>query len=87
MQAAKERELDVIPLVQTLGHLEWILKLEEFAHLRDDPNSPTVICIEKEGVFEMIKDMIDQVAQVHKEFGFTAYHMGKYCTLKTFEWF
>lgn len=44
--------------------------------LRDDPNSPTVICIGKEGVFELIKDMIDQVAQVHKEFGFNGFHMG-----------
>jgi hypothetical protein len=34
-----------------------------------------VICVAKDGVFELIKDMIDQVAQVHKEFGFAAYHM------------
>ncbi|KAI6177194.1 Beta-N-acetylhexosaminidase [Aphelenchoides bicaudatus] len=76
LQAAKDQELEVIPLVQTLGHLEWVLKLDAFLHLRDDPNSPTVICVGKEGVFELLKDMIDQVATIHKEFGFNSFHMG-----------
>jgi hexosaminidase len=76
LQSAKERNLEVIPLVQTLGHLEWVLKLQEFEHLRDDSKSPTVICVGLEGVFELIKDMIDQVARVHREFGMKTFHMG-----------
>lgn len=76
LQAAKDRGLEVIPVVQTLGHLEWILKLEEFSHLRDDQNSPTVICIGLDNTFELIRDMIDQVANVHKKFGLSSFHMG-----------
>lgn len=32
---AKDRYLEVIPLQQTLGHLEYILKLDEYNHLKE----------------------------------------------------
>ena len=34
---AKERNIDISPLVQGLGHAGHILKHEEYKHLRDDP--------------------------------------------------
>ncbi|CAD5221100.1 unnamed protein product [Bursaphelenchus xylophilus] len=76
LQAAKDRKLEVIPLVQTFGHLEWVLKLDGFARLREDPRHPTVICFGKNESFDIIKDMVDQVAGVHKEFGMSSFHMG-----------
>ncbi len=36
---AKERNIDISPLVQGLGHAGHILKHEEYKHLRDDPAS------------------------------------------------
>lgn len=33
--SASKKNLDVIPLIQTLGHFEWVLKTEEFQHLRE----------------------------------------------------
>lgn len=33
----RARGLDVIPLVQTLGHAEYVLKHPEYAHLRENP--------------------------------------------------
>ena len=41
--AAKSHQLDVIPLIQTFGHLEWLLKIQQFELFRDDLNSPMVI--------------------------------------------
>ena len=42
-EAAKKHQMEIIPLIQTFGHLEWILKLHEFKSYRDDRNLPLVI--------------------------------------------
>ncbi len=42
-ESAKQHHLELIPLIQTFGHLEWILKLDEFKSYRDNINLPTVI--------------------------------------------
>lgn len=36
-------ELEVIPLVQTFGHMEWILKYEEFRKYRESDSFPQVL--------------------------------------------
>ena len=41
--AAKSRQLEIIPLIQTFGHMEWLLKLRQFELYRDDLTSPMVI--------------------------------------------
>jgi len=75
--AAKEMKLEVVPLVQTFGHLEWVLKLKEFAHLREDPRLLNVICFGSDESWALLEDMIDQVAKVHqKHSGMRFFHMG-----------
>ncbi|GMR44221.1 hypothetical protein PMAYCL1PPCAC_14416, partial [Pristionchus mayeri] len=76
LASAASHRLAILPLVQTFAHLEWILKLEEFAHLRDDPNLPQVICVGKPEAWELIKDMINQVGRVHAKYGMPFYHIG-----------
>ncbi|VDO33986.1 unnamed protein product [Haemonchus placei] len=76
LKEAKRHHLEVIPLVQTFGHLEWILKLEQFAHLREDVRFPQVICFPEPEAWNLITDMIDQVAEVHKKHGMPYFHMG-----------
>jgi hexosaminidase len=46
---AAENNLYIMPLVQTYGHLEWILKIKSFSHLREDAQFPQVItpCLEE----------------------------------------
>jgi hypothetical protein len=39
---AHERNIEISPLVQGLGHVPYILKHEEYKYLRDDPNSDQV---------------------------------------------
>jgi len=40
---AKDNNLYIIPLIQTYGHLEWLLKLKTFAHLRESEKFPQAI--------------------------------------------
>ena len=49
LQLAKVHGLKVMPLLQVYGHLEYVLKLKEFIHLREDKRYPQVItpCLEE----------------------------------------
>ncbi len=76
LSSAKNAGLEIIPLVQTFAHLEWILKLEKFAHLRDDHRYATVMCVGNEEAWNLIKEVIDQVAQKHQMFGIPFFHIG-----------
>jgi hypothetical protein len=46
---AEKNNLKVMPLLQVYGHLEYVLKLKEFMHLREDQRYPQVItpCLEE----------------------------------------
>lgn len=64
---AIKSNLAVIPLVQTFGHLEFLLKLDEFKHLREVPEYPQVICPTHEETVDLIVDMLDQVITAHPQ--------------------
>lgn len=65
LQAAASLELEVIPLVQTFGHLEYVLKIKEFRHLREMDQFPAAICPSKNESFDLVVQIIDQVMTVH----------------------
>ncbi|KAJ3643986.1 hypothetical protein Zmor_026665 [Zophobas morio] len=62
---AHQNRLEVIPLLQTFGHLEFLLKLEEFRDLREVPDYPQVICPTHEKTMDLLMEMIDQVVDSH----------------------
>lgn len=62
---AAQNDLMVIPLVQTFGHLEFILKLDEFKDLREVPIYPQSLCPSKDRSWTVVQEVIDQVA-LHK---------------------
>ena len=49
LELAEINNLKVMPLLQVYGHLEYVLKLKEFMHLREDKRYPQVItpCLEE----------------------------------------
>lgn len=67
LELARSYDLQIIPLVQTFGHLEFILKLAEFKHLREVEDIPQSVCPTNNNTLVMIKMMIDQVMTLHPD--------------------
>lgn len=65
LDLAKLHNFEVIPLVQTFGHLELALKLSDFRHLREVDTFPMAICPSKNDSFNLVAAIIDQVMTMH----------------------
>ncbi|XP_076054038.1 hexosaminidase D-like [Oratosquilla oratoria] len=63
----REAGLEVIPLVQTFGHLELALKHERFAHLREVPELPQAICPSLNESLWLVRSLVDQVMALHPQ--------------------
>lgn len=50
---AKARNIEISPLVQGLGHVPFILKHPQYAHLRDDPKSDWAFCALNPGTYDL----------------------------------
>ena len=64
---AKELNLIVIPLIQTFGHLEFALKHEKFANLRETERITSSICPLKNESRAFVKEMIREILILHSE--------------------
>ncbi|XP_014613036.1 PREDICTED: hexosaminidase D-like [Polistes canadensis] len=62
---AEENNLIVIPLIQTFGHLEFILKLDKYKEYREVPRYPQAICPTYNKTSQLIHEVIDQVVAAH----------------------
>ena len=67
LSTCKDLGLEVIPLVQTFGHLEFILKHQQFSYLRDVAEMPESICPCDNDTMGIIREIVDQVMAVHKD--------------------
>jgi hexosaminidase len=78
LRAAFTLQLNVIPLIQTFGHLEFALKLNEFKNLRENPDSPQSLCPSSNVSMKFIDEMLSQVIKLHsiKNSNFTHIHIG-----------
>ncbi|KAK6635571.1 hypothetical protein RUM44_000824 [Polyplax serrata] len=74
LRTAESYNMTVIPLVQTYGHMEFVMKSEKFQDLREIPDIPEVICPSHELTHTILQEMIDQVMAVHKNAKY--FHMG-----------
>ncbi|CAG0913464.1 unnamed protein product [Notodromas monacha] len=76
LDSASEHGLQVIPLLQTFGHLEFMLKRREFEDLRENVSIPQAICPLKTRAVMTVKSMIDEVMEVHKHYNVSRLHLG-----------
>jgi hexosaminidase len=54
---AHDRHIEISPLVQGLGHATYILKHQQYAHLRELPNNRWAFCPMDEGTYEVLFDL------------------------------
>lgn len=62
LNTAQANNLKVMPLIQTFGHMEFVLKLG-ISNLRESEYTPQVIDITKNSTYELISEMIKQVCK------------------------
>ncbi|XP_074040799.1 hexosaminidase D [Leptinotarsa decemlineata] len=75
-------DLIVIPLLQTFGHLEFVLKHENWRSLREVEEFPSSICPSKSGTIQLITSLLEQMIEFHPSIqyihlgGDEVWHMG-----------
>ncbi|PVD29412.1 hypothetical protein C0Q70_08663 [Pomacea canaliculata] len=65
--AARQNDLEIVPLVQTFGHMEFVLKYEKYMSLRELNFTPQVITPAREESYLLLQQMIIQILQAHPE--------------------
>jgi len=67
VDACAAHGLKAIPLVQTLGHLEWLLSQPAFARLREFPDHPNQIRACDEEAQRLLNGMVQALLEAHPE--------------------
>jgi len=64
---AKDCSLTVIPLMQTFGHFEFVLKHEQFLSLREVEGQPFALCPRNPKSLPFVEELVDQVLRLHPD--------------------
>ncbi|GLV34793.1 uncharacterized protein CBL_09274 [Carabus blaptoides fortunei] len=67
LQIAADCGLTVIPLLQTFGHFEFVLKHEQWRCLREVEAYPSSMCPLKSGTMPLIRSLIKQIIAFHPD--------------------
>ncbi|XP_014671259.1 PREDICTED: hexosaminidase D-like isoform X2 [Priapulus caudatus] len=87
---ARENQLEIIPLIQTFGHMEFVLKYEKYIAYRENPKTPQAICPRMPFSMKLIQGMLDQVIAMHPGIRYLhigsdeVYHLGECPTCKQY---
>ncbi|NXK44581.1 HEXDC Hexosaminidase, partial [Chauna torquata] len=65
-QLAELHKLEVVPLVQTFGHVEFILKHEKYQHLREVQRFPNSFNPHVPDTLALLKSILSQVMEKHR---------------------
>jgi len=74
LEEARARHIRVIPLIQALGHAEMVLQHRKYARLREVADDFYQYCPNNPRSVELIKRLIDEVAEFHQ--GEPLFHVG-----------
>ncbi|XP_067912075.1 hexosaminidase D-like isoform X2 [Heterodontus francisci] len=66
-QLADSNNLEIIPLIQTFGHMEFALKHDKYRHLREVERYPNSLNPHLPGSLNLVKEMLSQVLDKHSK--------------------
>lgn len=66
-QAAYENFVELVPLQQSFGHLEYVLRTEEYSALREVPDSPAELCPSKPESVQLARALVEDMARLFPE--------------------
>mgnify|MGYP002715350488 CR=1 FL=1 len=64
-QTAYRNFIEIIPLQQTFGHLEYVLKHDKYRHLRETPEAVGEMCPCREESFAVAAGLLDEIISAH----------------------
>jgi len=67
LNKCKSLGIDVVPLVQTFGHMEFVLKHDRYAELSQTPRCPQSICPCLPEARELVLKMVDELLAAHPD--------------------
>nr|CAD7196503.1 unnamed protein product [Timema douglasi] len=82
LQLAGDSGLAVVPLVQTFGHLEFVLKHDEWRMLREVEAYPSSMCPSHPRALPLVMSLIKQIVEFHPDIQYLhigadeVWHMG-----------
>jgi hypothetical protein len=82
---AEEHFVEVVPLLDSLGHQDHILHHPQLAHLRELPDNPAELCPSNPAGLEFIKDLWSEVLEIHPRArwvnitGDECFRLGRFC--------
>ncbi|XP_039754573.1 hexosaminidase D-like [Pararge aegeria] len=74
LYCAKENELEVIQLVQTIGHMEFVLKHPCYRKCQEKARSPAVLCPSQTNSQELVRTMVLQALEIQPDAKY--FHIG-----------
>ena len=73
-QAAENENLTFIPLFQTFGHMEFVLKHAKFESLRETVSNPMSVCPLHKAALNLVKSLVEQLVEAHEDLKYV--HIG-----------
>lgn len=67
LQTAHEYYIEVIPLQQSFGHLEYVLRHDRYKHLRETEASIGELCPSQEQSFELVTGLLSEIMDSHPD--------------------
>jgi hypothetical protein len=62
---AKELKLQLIPVQQTIGHLDYILEHDHYKRFRENKESKSQICPLNPDSLELVKELLEEMIEAH----------------------